>query len=241
MEDVRVDAVKYGTKVVAKGCVFEKMREVMWWFHKAARYQTVAGVRVPCGKLVSGKWRFSNNEGTKCPEAGARLLYQHDGARPHTARVYTLVFASHGKMKDFSIEVVVQPAQSPDLNVDDIAFFNSLQSDVSLVAKENRRDLLDAIIKGWHEYPLEKMESVWRCLYSSFHGELESFGDNDYKRHRGVRGSCDTEDRLQQRTVGRRVIKGAEKKQAEMRSELEAGDVASEMSSDGGESDSESD
>ena len=232
LEDVRVDAVEYRTKVVAKGGVFEKMREVMWWFHTAARYKTVAGVRVPCGKIVSGKWRFSNNEGTKCPEAGTRLLYQHDGARPHTARVNTQVFASHGKMKGFSIEDVVQPSQSPDLNVDDLAFFNSLQSDVSLVAKENRRDLLDAIIKCWHEYPLEKMESVWRCLYSSFHGVLESFGDNDYKRHRGVRDSRDTEDRLQQRTVGRRVIKGAEKKLAEMRSELEAGDVASEMSSD---------
>ena len=69
---------------------------------------------------------------------------------------------------------------------------------------------------------------------------LESFGDNDYKGHRGVRGSRDTRDRLQERTVGRRVIKGAEKL-AEMRPELEAGDVASEMSSDGAESDSDSD
>ena len=203
--------MEYRTKVVSKGGVFEKMREVLWWFHTAARYKTVAGVCVQCGKIVSGKWRFSNSEGTKCPEAGTRLLYQHNGARPLTARVNTQVFASHGKMKGFSIEVVVQPAQSPDLNVDDLAFFNSLQSDVSLVAKENRRDLLDAIIQCWHEYPLEKMERVWRCLYSSLHGVLESFGDNDYKRHRGVRGSRDTEDRLQQRTVGRRVIKGAEK------------------------------
>ena len=70
---------------------------------------------------------------------------------------------------------------------------------------------------------------------------LEIFGDNDYKRHRGVRGSRDTEYRLQQRTVGRLVIKGTDKKLAEMRSELEAGDVASEMSSDGAESDSDSD
>ena len=178
--------------------------------------QTVAGVRVPCGKIVSGKWRFSNNEGTKCPEAGTLLMYQHDGARPHTARVNTLGFASHGKMKGFSIEVVVQPDQSPDLNVDDLAFFNSLQSDVSLVAKENRRDLLDAIIKCWHEYHVEKIEGVWRCLYTSFHGVLETFGHNDYKIHRGVRGSRDTEDGLQHRTVGGRLIKGAEKKLAEM-------------------------
>ena len=68
-----------------------------------------------------------------------------------------------------------------------------------------------------------------------------SFGDNDYKRHRGVHGSRDTEDHLQHRTVGRRVIKDAEKKLAEMRSELEAGDTASEVSSDGAESASNSD
>ena len=92
LEYVRVDAVEYCTKVVAKGGVFVMMREVMWWFHTAARCKTVACVRVPCGKIVSGKWRFSNNEGTKCPEAGTRLLYQHDGARPHTARVNTQVF-----------------------------------------------------------------------------------------------------------------------------------------------------
>ena len=138
-------------------------------------------MRAPCGKIVSGKWRFSNNEGTTCPEAGTGLLYQHDRAITHTTRVNTQVFALHGKMKGFSIEIVVQPAQSPDLNDNDLAFFNSLQSDVSLVVKENKRDLLDAIIKCWQEYPLKKMESVWRCLYSSFHGVLESFGDNDYK------------------------------------------------------------
>ena len=59
-------------------------------------------------------------------------------------------------MKDFNIQVVVQPAQSPDLNVDDLAFFHSLQSDVSLVAKENRRELLEAVEDFWKEYPEEK-------------------------------------------------------------------------------------
>ena len=93
LEDVRVDAVENRTKVVAKGGDFEKMREVMWWLHTAGRSKTLAAVRVPCGKIVSGKWRFSKNEGTKYPEAGTRLLYQHDGARPHTACVSSFCFA----------------------------------------------------------------------------------------------------------------------------------------------------
>ena len=53
--------------------------------------------------------------------------------------------------------VVVQPAQTQDQNIDGLAFFASLQSDVSFVAKGNRRDLLEAIVEcsgglSWREY-----------------------------------------------------------------------------------------
>ena len=132
LEDVSVTAPEYRMKIVGKDGVFDSMRRSMWWFHKSARYEVSGGVRVPCGKHAQGKWQFSKRKGTRCPEAGQPLHYQHDGARPHTAQVNQRVFASHGKMKDFNIQVVVQPAQSPDLNVDDLAFFHSLQSDVSL-------------------------------------------------------------------------------------------------------------
>ena len=64
--------------------------------------------------------------------------FQHDGARPHTVELNRRVFAQHSKKCNFVFDVVVQPAQSPDLNVDDLAFSHSLQTDVSLVAKENR-------------------------------------------------------------------------------------------------------
>ena len=89
-------------------------------------------------------------------------------------------------MKGFSIEVVVQLSQSPDLNVDDLAFFNSLQSDVSLVAKESKRDLLDAIMKCWHENPPVKMEAFgdvsillstacWRVLETTITEDIVVF------------------------------------------------------------------
>ena len=66
-------------------------------------------MRAPCGKLVAGKWQFDAKRGTRCPEAGQVLRYQHDGARPHTERVNVRVFRSHGAI---------------DLNVDDLAFFS---------------------------------------------------------------------------------------------------------------------
>ena len=50
-----------------------------------------------------------------------------------------------GGAKGFDVQVVVQPAHSPDLNVDDLTFFHSLKTDVSLVAKETRKELVQAV------------------------------------------------------------------------------------------------
>ena len=86
-------------------------------------------------------------------------------------------------MKGFTIEVVVQPPQSPDLNVNDLAFFSSLQTDTELVAKENVFDMSAAVVKGWEEYPSERMESVWRLLYTSHKGIVEDDGGNAYSHH----------------------------------------------------------
>jgi len=146
MEDVTVDAAAYRTKVVGKAGVFDTLRQKLWWYHRDATFvEADNGVRQPSGTLRNGVWKFQKQNGTPCPEAGRSLLYQHDGARPHTAAANQKVFASHSKMKGFQIEVVTQPAQSPDLNVLDLAFFSSLQSDVSLVAKQSRKDLLQAV------------------------------------------------------------------------------------------------
>ena len=118
-----------------------------------------------------------------CPKAGTDLLYQHDGARPHTARATTRSFATQSKTKGFHIQILVQPGQSPDLNIDDLVFFASLQVDVSLVSKETRRDPHDAVVLYWQAYPLECMTAVWRCLYSSYHGILSAEGGDYYEKH----------------------------------------------------------
>ena len=94
----------------------------------------------PCGKFGTGKWKVEKPHGTKrCPEAGQSLLYQHDGACKHTTKFNGCVFAVLGKGKGFDIQVVVQPGQKTNLNADDLVFFNRLQTDVSLMAKETRK------------------------------------------------------------------------------------------------------
>lgn len=82
-------------KMLKKHGVFDAIREKMCWFRA----------------------------GSKKPEAGQIIWYQHGGARPHTATANERHWARHGKKKGFGIRVVTQPAQSPDLNVNDMAFF----------------------------------------------------------------------------------------------------------------------
>ena len=81
LENVSVTAEEYRTKLIV---VFQSMCEKMWWFHADARYtiSEAESVRVPCGKLQGGKWKFSKTAWTRCEEAGTEFFYQHNGARP---------------------------------------------------------------------------------------------------------------------------------------------------------------
>ena len=131
LESVSVTAEEYRKVMLRAGGVFDKMRSKMWWYK--------------CG---SGE-----------PKAGRTLYYQHDGASPHTAHANLQHWRRHGNMNGFAIEVVVQPPHSPDLNVNDLAFFSSLQMDTELVAKENVFYSSAAVVEAWEEYPSER-----RCV-----------------------------------------------------------------------------
>ena len=206
VQTVTVTADEYRRVMLMKDGVFDAIREKMWWFSRA-----------------SGK-----------PESGKIIWYQHDGARPHTAAKNEKQWSLHGKRKGFDIRVVTQPAQSPDLNVNDLAFFASLQSDTELVAKEKVTDLVEAVTDCWHAYPLEKMESVWRCLYASFKGIVETGGDNQYSHHTGSRAKHSESDRAGERhdrSLPLTKIRAAQKLCLEMEAKLQDQAVPLESSS----------
>ena len=225
LEDVRVDAAVYRRKIIGKDCVFQLTRQKMWWVHKGARYTTVRGTRVPCGTLSGDKRRFHAKQGASVQRQDSRYFFstmEHGRTQRSSTDVY-----SRNTVKSATLSSTSWCSLRPDLNVDDLAFFHSLQTDVTLVAKENRRELLAAVQKCWEEYPLEKTESVWSCLYGSFSGILETGGDNECKRHRGSRSAHSLSSEhgdLHDQLVPRRLVTGAKKKLAEMRAEQERGD-----------------
>ena len=175
-------------------------------------------------------WASGNSTSGREPNAARPACYCsiNTTVPGHTQLLSTIVFTSHGKMKQFNLNVVVQ---SLDLYVDNLAFFHSFQSDVSLVFKQNRRDLLNAVEECWKAYPVEKMNSVWSCLYTSIHGVLESSGDNNYPRHRGFRATIADDNDSKFQHVARRVILTAENHPAELQ-RIEANADTSQESSE---------
>ena len=111
---------------------------------------------------------------------------QQDGARPHTTDANLQHFAREGAKYGFNIIVITQSAQSPDLNYCDLAFFNSLNSDVHIQSMSYQKDIIAAVEKCFAEYEADRMAGCIHSLASSYLGCLETGGDNTYKTHSGV-------------------------------------------------------
>ena len=72
------------------------------------------------------------------------------------------------------------------MNCLDLAFFASLQSDVEIMSKSTRNEMLIAVQEAFDAYDDERMAAVWRRLVTSYKGILETGGDNHYETHRHV-------------------------------------------------------
>ena len=123
-----------------------------------------------------------------CPEAGEEIWLQQDGASPHTAKANKSVFTTQGKKHGFMIKVRTQPARSPDLNVNDLAFFRSLKCDVRSETMARSKDEFTALVERMHEeYDAERMERGWRCLIDVYRQILENGGKVTQPRHHDLR------------------------------------------------------
>ena len=89
----------------------------------------------------------------------------------------------HGWM----VKLVTQPAQSPDLNVNDLGFFASLKSRVWGMKASSIDELVETIFDQYEKYDGDTMERVWQSLFKVYNQTLRLMGDNDLKvEHTGV-------------------------------------------------------
>ena len=181
LEDIKVDAHAYRAVLLGQhhdsmqeysgAGIVQAIEEKLWWFKAGATHN-----------------------GVPCPEAGTKLWIQHDGARPHTAKTtmdQIKKYQTSAAKRGWDIEVVTQPAQSPDLNMDDLSFFRSLASKVrkklANMRKANKFDLKSTVEECFWAYESEALERCWSCIYAVYRGILATGGNNKYKTHGSVR------------------------------------------------------
>jgi hypothetical protein len=103
----------------------------------------------------------------------AKVIVQHDGAPGHGAKATAQLLAEAGRKRargEPIIEIVQQPAQSPDFNICDLAFFRAL----SVAVRKRRREmmrgprrfdidqLVEDVMQAFEDYPPEQLEKMWQ-------------------------------------------------------------------------------
>jgi hypothetical protein len=121
---------------------------------------------------------------------GYTVIIQQDGARPHTGNDTVSDLEAAGTGDGWTVKVVTQPAQSPDLNINDLGFFHSLKSKIKKIKaySTDRDEFIDLVKQAFEEYPMETLDSIWGCLYNVYREILKNDGGNQYKiPHNGGR------------------------------------------------------
>ncbi|CAN0366189.1 unnamed protein product [Discosporangium mesarthrocarpum] len=88
--------------------------------------------------------------------------------------------ATQAKVGD-SIVLETQPDNSPDLNVNDLGFFHSIQQLKEDAGVSSPEDLVEATMEAFDVYPRETLKRVWQSLFAVLGEVLGSKGDNSYK------------------------------------------------------------
>lgn len=118
----------------------------------------------------------------KFPEASKPypIVIQQDNAKPHLLN-NDAEFEEAASIDGWTIGLRNQPANSPDLNVLDLGFFNSIQALQYRAAPRDLDDLILEVESAFEELKPETLDNVWVTLQSCMEKIMETNGGNDYK------------------------------------------------------------
>ncbi|CAM9436440.1 unnamed protein product, partial [Pylaiella littoralis] len=116
---------------------------------------------------------------------------QQDNARPHLINNDPEVRAAM-QVDGWDIRLINQPANSPDTNILDLGFFNSIQSLQDRTTPRTVDDLVKAVKEAWQQNSGVKLNRVWLSLQACLQEIMLAGGDNDYKLPHVRKGRLET-------------------------------------------------
>ena len=118
-----------------------------------------------------------------------RVVVQQDGARPHTGKGNLKKLNDAGARLPIKLVVRTQPAQSPDYNICDLAFFRSLSTKIRKSRRGTSRKfdipkLRADVEREYYAYPSADLEKMWAHKEYIMKAAAACGGGNDYERHK---------------------------------------------------------
>ena len=113
-------------------------------------------------------------------QAKYRIKLQQDNATVHVSSTDPTIVAALEELQ-LNVEVTHQPPNSPDLNINDLAFFRSIQSLQQREATNNTTQLIAAVHQAFNKYPGYKIDNAFLTLQCCFNSIIERDGNNDYR------------------------------------------------------------
>lgn len=110
----------------------------------------------------------------------AHIVIQHDGAPGHWGGGNNVRLRDAALEGGWNITFETQPAQSPDLNLCDLCFFNSLQKASFQIRSQSNtiEQLIATVQQAWAEYDSLKLERAWGHLFARYREILFQKGSN---------------------------------------------------------------
>ncbi|RHY40041.1 hypothetical protein DYB30_009416 [Aphanomyces astaci] len=108
------------------------------------------------------------------------IYIQQDNARPHVEVDDPAVVAA-GRSDGWAIQLVAQPAMSPDFNVLDLGFFNSIQALQHRQVVTGIDDLVAAVHGAFNELDWRILDKTFVTLVRVMEESMKMGGDNSYK------------------------------------------------------------
>ncbi|CAN0037836.1 unnamed protein product [Choristocarpus tenellus] len=119
---------------------------------------------------------------------GKHVVIQQDSPTPHTGKGNLEILSGEGKTEGWSIRLVTQPSNSPDLNIMDLCFFRSLKCWVMGERFRSVEDMVKVIKKWYEEYDETTLERAWQLLFAVYNQVVRCKGGNGLSvEHTGVR------------------------------------------------------
>jgi transposase len=119
------------------------------------------------------------------------VVIQMDNARAHIGGDLVAEMTAFGATTKPKVRIEMQPANSPDTNINDLCFFSSLASAVSKTQTPDPEALAKAVEdKYWTWHSTAKLAKLWQLKTAVCGCIWSNDGDNDYKLPHGVGGGA---------------------------------------------------